>query len=140
MGLISRVSSRTYRFLKTDQQLINKLKDESKQKRKSALKLIQKQVDEDAQFLTKPYKHKIIESNSNTLSGNGFEPIVSIIQRLSDSSEINRELATNIILRTFQCEENWPINVNIYCQILPILANRLSQEKLIETCEEIRVN
>ena len=102
------------------------LKDPHKIKRKKVLKKIGSHLKDN--------QNKIEDIEPET-----FEKIVNCF---NDESEVNRELSTNIVTdylnHSFLAVER-DIPVTYFNKLLPILMNRLGNEDVFETCEEIRV-
>jgi len=102
------------------------LKDPHKIKRKKILKKI----------------HSYLEENDKIIPDIEIESFEKIVCCFNDESEVNRELSTNIVkdylLYSFiNLDRDVPITY--FNKLLPILMNRLGDEDVFETCEEIRV-
>lgn len=100
------------------------LQDENRNKRKLTLKKIKSNL-----------KQILDDDEDGDLES---DLILSISKNLADSSEINREISSTIILDILESRKNLP--GDYYSCIIPVLANRLGSEDVYEECEEIRLS
>lgn len=123
------------------------LKDPNKIKRKNLLKKIRKSLEAELEnfgenspnfpkfsSFTKDDFEKAVQYDIN------LEAFQSIVNCMCDDSEINRELATCLIMDYLKFYSKYfgYVRLEFFNKILPVLVNRLGDEDIFESCEEIR--